>query len=110
MLSPSAAVIVPASHAVGCALPVMHAEPAGHAVQSSGPVAPSVLRYEPAAHIKAAVAPSAQCEPAGQAMQAVACLSGWYVPAAQFSQALWPSRAANEPGLQVIGAIARAKQ
>ena len=43
-LWPVLAVIVPGSHAVAAVLPVAHAEPAGHVVQSLWLVAPIVPR------------------------------------------------------------------
>ena len=43
-------------------------------------------------------------------MHAVAPLTGWYVPAAQTPQLLWPVLAAKEPGLHAVLLVARAKQ
>ena len=97
------AVIVPAAHAVADVLPVAHAEPAGHVVQSLCDVAPGVARKLPASHSNAALAPSAQCEPAGHCTHAVAPLADWYVPAAQLAHVDALSWSLNVPGAQLVG-------
>ena len=59
----SAAATLPASHAVGTAEPVAHADPSGQLAQSAALVRSVALPYVPAAQSKAAEAPSAQYAP-----------------------------------------------
>ena len=102
MLRPVVLVIVPESHADAAVAPEAHAEPAGHVVQSDGPVAAMALRYDPAAHSRAALAPSSQYEPAGQSMHAVEPSADWYLPAAHFSQESSPGWSLYVPRAQSV--------
>ena len=101
--SPVVAVIVPGSQGEAAVAPAAQAEPAGHVVQSLGPVAPMVSLYEPAAHSNAALAPSSQYEPAGQSMHAVLPSADWYLPAAHLVHVCFCGSGLTVPGAHGSG-------
>ena len=71
-LSLPAGALLPGSHATGTLVPVAHAEPSGHAAQSSCERALVVPVNVPASHGVAALAPSPHQLPGSHALHAVA--------------------------------------
>ena len=92
------------SHCTGVVVPAVHAAPAGQSAQSPCDVAPAVPFQVPAGQSSAADARSSQYAPAGHPAQAVAPLDDWKLPASHASHDALLA-AANEPGVQVLGAL-----
>ena len=102
---PSSSVTLPAAHADGTTLPVLHELPAGQTVHSIAAVRFVAFEYEPESHGSGADAPSGQYEPATQARQLVCPDSDSYVPPAHGGQAPRLPTAAYVPGLHGVSDV-----
>ena len=98
-------VMVPGAHGVVVVEPVVHAEPAGHAVQLSACERPLWLEKLPARHGSSADAPGGQKLPWLHSLQRVAPLAAWNSPPLHGLHSCWPAVGVMVPGAHGVGVV-----
>ena len=102
---PSSTVVLPAAHADGATLPVLHELPAGHGVHSSAAVRLVAFENEPASHGSAAAAPDGQYEPASHESHVCCAVADWYVPPSHGTHTPCPPEGCTVPAAHSVCAV-----